>query len=651
MNWFRRRQDDFALPKVGHLSPADDNGKPYFTACDVLLIDTDPVGPCLASEDGRPVWPVHSTAQLGALRSIADVFNARLEEVRGLPSSHVPTSGEHVVVIDDGLHALGASYAGLTDREYRVERTVKGALQSADAPAVVLVHADQVDDRLLRLSTSHPSGAVIGVVPVCSRNDFEGLSLLRAAAATLRPQPPVRRVDIWLDAPGSTFGDGPVWVAFGNDASAQAIRAALSAGAGLLSVVAHSDGFDLRFGDELFVCSQIDMVEKGNEFRPKMPACRKHDFCYRVEQPLHNALGHSHLASPDIIRARTLLWLTCFGIVGHSTFTHPAWSLGRRLMESRTIGAFLTSWTLAIVRYDHLAAIADRLFTGLSIGESLRQARTETDGEVTATLCLIGDPRTTSGPDWSALVEPPLVGLNIGTNSHVRLRTPEACSVVSPYGLRLAEMSAKQTLEAPWPVYRPIRHRREETTRRAARRVLTTIDQWDGKRRSNDGGLRLLMSAIAEHACLRSVPAWINDWTTTAVLDSRGTDVRCRCGAVAEAFDADVGASGTRSVRICPGCGRIEDFATSVEPHFEMRPERRSFELENWSPRGHWTGWVQVISQAERRRVFREWPRIADAPAPRLPLLSTGNPTGPVYIVGAFVERRGVSLVQLSKRL
>ena len=344
----------------------------------------------LVSSDGEPVWPVRTADELTALTELAQVFGAGLREVQATPGFTI-TGSELVIALGECNVGAARLYAHLTKRRLRVV-TDLFELGHGEVPSIVVSAPERLTSEMLdRLYGHENEASAPGLVLATTPESLRRQVLLRAAAIVFRGVVNTTRRDIIPLADSIDELDVLDLKILGGGAAPSALRSAMQDNAGVLSITTVSDGIDASLGRDRVLCA---MDRPGPSAREDLsPRCRVTGMCHRLGVPVKEALDSSALLSPDTVRARILIWNACWGLRPPEHVLDQAWGLGRRLLDSPTLGAIVTSWQMTITSPEYAMKLAEDLSQGLPVGEAVaRFNRSDFCRRVQQRMCLLGDP-------------------------------------------------------------------------------------------------------------------------------------------------------------------------------------------------------------------------------------------------------------------
>ncbi|MCY1010182.1 hypothetical protein OV079_32375 [Nannocystis pusilla] len=296
---------------------------------------------------------------------------------------------ELVVGLGVGAFEHARLYAHLTGRACEFAEDLERLAAFPEAAVVVTTYAF-VDERLLdQLYDRYPLTSAPGLIFSYDDADLSLQVLTRAAALHCSHRHfEYRRVDINTNI---EFGAhmAPEFSIVGAQATPAEFRRALASNAGLLTLYSHSDGIDAYLRDGLVLCP---MEGADLDVQPA-PSCVVTGYCQRCSRPMSEVLGTETLLHPRAVKAHVLVYCVCWGLYPSQHMYSPAYALSRRLLESFTVGALVTSWEINIQRLPLTARLFHDVARGLPLGEALARhlSSPEARGNYHK-LCLIGDP-------------------------------------------------------------------------------------------------------------------------------------------------------------------------------------------------------------------------------------------------------------------
>jgi hypothetical protein len=356
---------------------------------ETLYVDRSPRGEFLRSAEGSPVWPAGSAEELADLARVAELCGARIEEVHAKPGE-AKAGREVVVALGEGVEDLARLYAHLTGRQVRSARDLTELAEGVRPAVVVTTEAWFTAELMDVLYAAEHAGPAPGIL--CAR-DLEGLRrqvLLRSAAAALSGPLKAGRIDVRPLLPIPRLVT-PTKELLGGKASPSELRAALGKGAGLLTLLTHTDGIDGCLGP-LTLCP---MDRRPADADPdRSPACQMTGMCHRLDLPLEEALHSDSLLAPEGLSARLLVLYGCWGALLNDSVVDAAWGMAPRLQASPDLGAVVTTWKMDLYNPEALEVLARPLSRGVPVGEALgRLLRSATARRIGLRMCLLGDPR------------------------------------------------------------------------------------------------------------------------------------------------------------------------------------------------------------------------------------------------------------------
>lgn len=222
-----------------------------------LPVDRNPASDFLITAQGQAVRPVHTREEFESLSRTATLFASHLEEVRGHPAP-AASQAEEVVALGPMVADAGRLYAHLTMRAFRMVEDLR-SLRRGPRPAVVVTTPPSLTSGLLEfLYADALDGPAPGIICASGPQALRKQVLIRSAAASLCGPVAHPWVDVYplVELDSLTFRDRRI---YGGKASESDIPDALSKGAGVLTMITHSDGIDALILPTLSLCPLVQM--------------------------------------------------------------------------------------------------------------------------------------------------------------------------------------------------------------------------------------------------------------------------------------------------------------------------------------------------------------------------------------------------------
>lgn len=589
----------------------------------------------LATEQQTPVWPVRHESDLTVLRTIARSFGGTITPCKNVKRRRLSGAG---VVIALGQDVAGEAelYAHLTLRECVVVSGLKD-ISRLPGSDVVIATEDKIDESLLEmLYEDGTQASATGLIYAPTLAQLRQQVLLRSAAAYLcrrgldSPSPPVQRID-FLSTTELGHAVLQDWQLLGTKATIEEATQALSVGAGVLSLVSHSDGVDSPLSSEAVLCAIQDA--RADAPLAGAPACVVTGVCHRRREPIAVALASGGLVFPSVIQARIMVADVCWGLLPPLDVIHPAWGLGRRLLENHSIGAFITCWEIMRSSVQLIAPLVDAIADGTPVGESLAEqqasARWKKFGR---RMCLIGDPRVCI-PRPSEPVS--LSNLLPTTGPEVRSLKTGALEFLRAY-ITLARKNVGGTYEDYSDSVLAALGEYQE--------ALWTGAELEGAPEAPGPRLRQAFMNFAFGRFSVAYPIWqqfADDWAVLAPQRCYA----CQRIAVTLKFYLCIPGASARRVTNCQSCGTIEDVPVGTHLTFSVSPDGE-VKLNGELPSGHCVGGLMLeTSMPDERRVF-PWPGDSRGNLAPTFRVSPPWPEGPIR-VSVFIISESCELISL----
>lgn len=562
----------------------------------------------LLAYGGRPVWPAPTPNELSAIEQAAALGGNRVDVIDAAPAGE-PDGTELVVGVGRPTAAIARLYAHLTGR--RVAHAADLASAARQDPAVIVaMESDLAVEALDQLAERASAGQVIGMIAGHDTPSLLTQALIRAAARPGTSRTPSRLAlfPTRERSEKADDGDGVLDMA----TSSADLRAALGRGAGVLTVMAHSDGVDANLGSAV-LCPMDRTPEAADPER--VPHCRQLGRCHRSGgMAIEQWLADPRRLAPEIIAARVLMFATCWGILPPIAFDDSAWSLGRRLLANPRIGALVTSWEVHAFHPEDLLGFARDLSGGLDLGASVaRLLATEYSRQTGLRLCLLGDPRLQLAPTPVPPPPPASARRDDGdagialSSSALDARSTGELAFLRLYVLAIAPDIERAAGDAALEAIG--RYELACARGHAERDRDPVVDGWRD---------RVLDAVVARG------PIAVHNWTSL----SRGPRTRstvtrcphCQQRVLAREYPLRIPEAGPRIVMTCTRCGVIADGPGPRS--IAIRVHRGAVHLTSDVPRNHWSARLVTYAKGERgAKLSVPWPAAGDGwPARSLPV-------------------------------
>ncbi|MFN3656734.1 MAG: hypothetical protein ACK4UO_05700 [Pseudolabrys sp.] len=446
-----------------------------------------------------------------------------------------------VVALGAEAASVAALYARLTGRHWRIAPD-SAALARLNGCKVIVALAERIDDELLERIYVPGRRVCPGLIVGATLADLRRRALACASAATSEPSSLPDRVEVM---PGLDFGvvRGAHHTLLGRHATADDIRTALGRGDTAVMIHGHGDGIDGDLG-ALVLCPVDRAWRRGDA--EHAPVCKSTGLCHRRDIAIASRAHAAARLHPAEIAARVLLWNTCIGYPSPRGFIHPRWGVGSRLAASTSLGAFVTTWRIAIMPPALSAALMDDMMTGEPLGRAIaRYNASRAARRLGNRLCLFGDPDTRIAPPVPDRRRRPLALKSETCKRSAReIRAAGEPAQVSFIATCLAGEAAGHTVTRD--------RARELVLRDKAREALDAIRAGA----QPDDNLRAAFGAYAAHrATIRDL------WLPSAVkLETSGESACPHCGSQTLCYRALVaGNARPRALIICNRCEVIAD--------------------------------------------------------------------------------------------
>jgi hypothetical protein len=576
----------------------------------------------LTTTEGAPVWPIRHQSDREVLRTIANSFGGTVVECRN-PIVRKLTGNGEVIALGKEVVEEAELYAHLTLRECVVASNLRD-LRHMGTDSVVVTTENLVNEELLHvLNEECPETNSVGLIYAATLPELRQQVLVRSAAAhfsnsgSAAAAPLVQRIDLLSTIPISSTVT-PEWQLLGAEATPEEMKLALSAGAGVLSLVSHSDGMDAPLTNDAVLCA-VPGARASNAPLSGSPACIVTGVCYRRHEPVHVALASGFLIFPEIIKARIMVADLCWGLLPPQDVVDPAWGVGRRLLENCSIGAFITGWEIMRSSLQLIAPLSDAIANGTPVGKALAEQRASEGWKKFARrMCLIGDPRV--------CVPTPAEPLILDSQPEYEFREKRSLKAGAVEFLRAYVTLARQITVGTYDDH--------------ADEVLSALSiyqkaLWTNAEleRTADAPGPILREAFVKFVLGRfgvAYPIWhqfADDWTS---LEPKSC-YACRRRADVTKYYLCIPGAAARRVTNCQSCGTVEDVPINTNLTFSVASDGE-VKLNGMLPAGQSVGGLMLeTSLPDQRRVFR-WPNDENGKLVRTFRAAPPWPAGPIRV-------------------
>ena len=593
----------------------------------------------LVGPEGEAVWPVPSDATRDILETSASLFGSTLDPV---PAHEGEAASDAGLVIGVGATEGGARlYAHLTGRKWKVVDSWDEAFQGTP-PEVLLLTSPRLDSGLLERLMALPRGhAPVGVIWGRTDAELNQQVLIRTAAVRLNGPVSKHRVDISAGLALEKRAT-PGFDLLGGKASTEDIREAIGCGAGVLTLQAHSWGWNVLVSAPRTVICGIDRPQENA--KPGFgPSCLETGFCDAADRPVEDAVAEGRLIWPEALAARVLVLASCRNVLVESNSIDSTWSLLPRMLLNPRIGALLATPELMLTTYqsvsDHLSK---QLAAGHAVGPSLaRYERSPLEARAANRLLLFGDPRV------RAVNEPPPA-------SKPEVRMPKISIGQPPSesnGLPAVSIAVDTDLE----LLREIAlHIFKEAVEAAKESSVVALDAIRGYERADESELpaaagELRDAMLAHIRTMRGRPseAWMGQ--SEMKRDTEGQLATCpSCQWTSPPYEVETRAGVHRRFLNCPRCmvGIDRPLASSLE----IAVRAHEIELGGDVPTDDWSAGVVLVPTRFRDAHLLPWPETPSGEPERLFELKQDDwPPGPlelrvVFLTGLSLDTVGAAI-------
>lgn len=586
----------------------------------------------LVGPEGEAVWPAHSDAGRDILESSATLFGSTLSSVPAHQGEAAP--GEGLVVGVGATEGNARLYAHLTARAWKMVDSWEEALEAP--PEVLLLSSTRLDSRLLERLMALPRGqAPVGLIWGRTDEELNRQVLIRSAAVRLNGPVSKHRIDISAGLSLEKQAT-PGFDLLGGKASTKDVREAMACGAGVLTLQAHSWGWNVLVSAPHTVICGIDRPQENA--KPGFgPSCLETGFCDAVERPVEDALAEGRLVWPETLAARVLVLASCRNVLVESNSIDSTWSLLPRMLLNPRIGALLATPELMLTTYqsvsDHLSK---QLAAGHAVGPSLaKYERSPLEVRAANRLLLFGDPRV------RAVNEPPPA-----SKPEVRMPTISFGQQAPAEGNGLPAVSIE--VDSDLELLREIAlHIFKEAVEAASESSVVALDAIRRFERAEEDELPVaeseLRDAMLAHIrTMRGRPseAWMGQ--SEMKRDTEAELATCpSCQWESPPYVVETRAGVPRRFLNCPRC--MVGVDQPLSSNLEIAVRGHEIELGGDIPTDDWSAGVVLVPTRFRDAHLLPWPKAPSGEPQRLFELRQDEwPPGPLELRVVFI--RGFSL-------
>ena len=398
----------------------------------------------------------------------------------------------------------------------------------------------------------------------------------------------------------------------------------------VLSLTGHSDGIDASAG-QFILCPFLESTLLEGTDRARRPSCEVTAHCHRLDMPRQNALADARLIAPTSVRARVLLWQTCWGIFTNPSAIDAKWSLGLLVASSPNLGAIVTTWRVHYWAAGETDPLAKELLSGTSIGVALsaflRKPQSRRRG---VSLCLLGDPAVRLDPRRSA-------------NFAV---TPTPRPTLLRY-----DRSNIEFLRV-WLIEQEHRHGRRDSVHALA--TLETFERclWRNLPTEPEPGNSLRAAFLA---LLANAGGSAFSDALTLPSDKRvANGCKCpSCCGTSIVFTSllRVNVDIERRIIICPRCGIVADSSNTLNLALSLSSgsdtQLSALALKGDRPTGDWLARLAICPRDRSKWQFFDWPEDDDRRAAPVYRIPRALPDEPHYIALYFMWQDHIAVLRV----
>ncbi len=566
-------------------------------------------------------WPIQTEDEYKALSSIGALYGAHLKlekNRRSLLKRH----NAYVGYINDEDEVEAALYAELTGRTTRRLKSVS-EIESCKEISVFLCSIEKVDAELLKtIWRRSSSGSTCGIV-TAERPKLRIQVLCKSAARFLSIRMLSSPTLAWLDLLPTLNLDkaeNATRLIIGKQCNAAALKNALASNPALVRSVTTSDGVDAPIGSNLILCSIIGFGKHASS--SKTPRCVDTGFCHRSNSMITNDLINERLIHADTIKAKVVIWQTCFGIMTKSRTLDDDWGVGRQLNESSNVGALITTCEYVLTNIEATEELGHDILNGKNLSRCIANySSTDKKSVAPHPLYLFGDPDCTLG---CKPIDAPRL---ISEKDKRRQPIEQATDFLS--------FTPEQTL-----LMKAI-----QSSSPSAHLNLVTMASHRSQAKQNiainENNQKKIDEKFLSHIIARRWARWIDDWLKhSSIMEVNDPGSVCPCCSkpmVSRIVKPDVLGTALRRCSICRTCGPVEDVPASCDIVFRIIDNDKC-QLDGQLPCKNWIAYRVIFSDREDETVIEKWPEMPDGSMQRVFLFPKFNLQGPLRFMFVMIN-------------
>lgn len=598
-----------------------------------LLIDRHTLNHNL-TYNNLPVFPVPDEDIYNCLQELAGLVNCGLKEVIGQPGK-LRTGKEEVVGLGQLADSSSQLYAHLTQRRLKL---IEDISLLTEIPSVLITTADKLNAGLMNaLYSSNDRKDAPGIICGISSKDLFKQCIIRAAATFLNNFViSGNSIELY---PTSSLSEKQVLgrTIFGGQADSSRVRKALRRGAELITVLSHGDGVDALLHPKLVLCSMRDPIKTSNP--KKSPYCLETGFCFRHNKNVADVINTNRLLSPKEIRARILNLCVCHGVLCPDGEIDPQWGYLHQFLESNTLGALVTSWSVISASPKMLKPFFDSIYGGKTVGYSTAQLNNSALAkESNVRFCLFGDPSIKIQNKSTEVVLPKTSIRSTSKNKEIQTDFDEITFLRLYLTNALLKCSGQLSILA------------QTALNLVNFYESAAIQGYKVEGDDNSVGSRMRLS-ILEFLYARGTVI-SHDWINLIKSKKSAPGNSCfNCGMQTETTICEFRLSQIvpRRLQICPRCSIIEDVPVTSNLTLSIKNKGMIF-LKGKLPSVDWTAGLRLGCQNDAESHGYRWTNGRNNTPSRQFKTLTRWPRGPLKVAFIILQKSSISIISIPGR-
>lgn len=152
------------------------------------------------------------------------------------------------------------------------------------------------------------------------------------------------------------------------------IKKILNTPSSTLTIVAHSDGLDMKLSNELVLCPKLSGTSEQESSLSQnviRANCEIAKYCKRLKMPLKEAIQSEMLLSPGILASRVMILMSCLVLRSKDCNNYSDGSLFNAILDNPYVFSVVTSWEITYPSEYELIVLMHLLENGKNLNEAL----------------------------------------------------------------------------------------------------------------------------------------------------------------------------------------------------------------------------------------------------------------------------------------